>query len=353
LNFFHALRVQAKENEEIRTFEELGSGEQQILAISFAHAYAKAFRAGFVLAIEEPEAHLHPLAQKWLSERIDGMCRDGLQIILSTHSPAFMNILNLSGMYLVHKESSVTHTTHHTEETLARYCIERDANQEKCKPTTILAFYAANTTDEIMEGFFARAVVLVEGQTEALALPIYLAACGCDTRKLGIAVLPVHGKGSISRYVRLFEAFGIPVFVIFDNDPEEDESADKRKEIIATVGEKIDDNLLESGKIYIGTKIAIFGIDFEQSLRELFDALGYESIEMQVQQEFGPAKPVVAREVAKRLAAQEISHEFWNPLKDLAAAIGKLLTKREIDESKLEDTIRVLFGEEPEERESE
>jgi predicted ATPase len=70
-------------------YEELGTGEQQVLAISFAHAYAGSFRTGFILAIEEPEAHLHPLAQAWLAEKIHEMCADGLQIILTTHSPPY------------------------------------------------------------------------------------------------------------------------------------------------------------------------------------------------------------------------------------------------------------------------
>lgn len=239
LNFFHALRVQAKENKEIRTFEELGSGEQQILAMSFAHAYAKAFKSGFILAIEEPEAHLHPLAQKWLAEHINKMCADGLNIILSTHSPAFLNILNLAGMYLVYKKENVTHVKHHSPDTLVSDCINRGADKDRCNPDTILPFYAANITEEIMQGFFARAVVLVEGQTEVLALPIYLAACGCDTRKQGIEIIATHGKGSIPRYVRLFEAYNIPTFVVFDNDSDDDENADKRKEILTTVGKRL------------------------------------------------------------------------------------------------------------------
>lgn len=98
VNFFHALRLQADEAGEPRTLEELGTGEEQMLALAFAHAYAKAFHGGILLAVEEPEAHLHPLAQEWLAKKIAQMAKDGLQIILTTHSPAFVDLLNINGL---------------------------------------------------------------------------------------------------------------------------------------------------------------------------------------------------------------------------------------------------------------
>jgi putative ATP-dependent endonuclease of OLD family len=38
-NFFQALQMQASENGEVRAIEEMGTGEQQVLAMAFAHAY--------------------------------------------------------------------------------------------------------------------------------------------------------------------------------------------------------------------------------------------------------------------------------------------------------------------------
>jgi len=327
LNFFHSVRVQAKENECIRPFEELGTGEQQILAISFGHAYARAFKKGFILAIEEPEVHLHPLAQAWLAERIEVMCADGLQVILSTHSPSFLNLINLPGMHLIYRQDSITAVLRHDEDSLSGFCLKCGANSSKCSSETILPFYSANTTPHILEGFFARAVVLVEGPTEALALPIYLAACGCNTRERGIAVIPVHGKGSIARYVRLFEAYKIPTYVVFDNDPSDDQSGEHRKDILKTVSQPVDDSNFESKDIIIEDSFAIFGEDFEKSLRKLLEPVGYGATEAEVKDKYGPAKPIVARQVAIELTNNGIQHECWEKLKVLADKIRAKVPK--------------------------
>ena len=68
-NYFNSLRIIAKEGTDNRSFDEFGTGEQQILLMSFVKAYAETFKGeNFILGIEEPEAHLHPIAQKWLAK---------------------------------------------------------------------------------------------------------------------------------------------------------------------------------------------------------------------------------------------------------------------------------------------
>ena len=92
------------------------------------------------------------------------MCEDGLQIVLSTHSPSFLDVLRLPGMHLVYKEERITRVRRHSPESLAEYCVSKGADASKCNDQTILPFYAANSNDEILKGFFAKTVVLVEAQ---------------------------------------------------------------------------------------------------------------------------------------------------------------------------------------------
>jgi predicted ATP-dependent endonuclease of OLD family len=53
-----------------------------------------------LIAIEEPEAHLHPWAIHWVKEVLSILSQDR-QVIISTHNPIFIDNLNLSNNYIV------------------------------------------------------------------------------------------------------------------------------------------------------------------------------------------------------------------------------------------------------------
>ncbi len=335
-NFFHALRIQAKEGEEPRDFNELGTGEQQVLAISFAHAYAKAFRKGILLAIEEPEAHLHPLAQRWLARKMHELCKDGLQIIMSTHSPAFIDLIGLDGLVLVRKNNEQgTWTKQLTRKKLTEYCLANNSNPEKTKEDNILEFYAANTTEAILEGFFAKGIILVEGPTEALAIPEYLKALTYDVYEKGVAVISVDGKGNLARFWRLFTAYEIPVYVIFDNDARDDSGASKRVELLKTLGVSDATEILKGTDLLIEEKYTVFGKDFETTLREIFKSDSYEELEKEAREFIGIApdnksdcKPLVARYVAEKLAeGVSFGKDGWCDLGRLKLAIEALMSR--------------------------
>ncbi|NOZ28519.1 MAG: AAA family ATPase [Chloroflexi bacterium] len=325
--FFHSLRVVPKEGDERRTFDELGTGQEQILALAFAHAYARAFYGGIILVIEEPEAHLHPLAQRWLAQQIKRMCADGLQVILTTHSPAFIDILNLEGLVLVRKdENGATHVHQLTREKLTHYCIEHGANSSKTSADTILPFYATHATEEILSGFFAKAVVLVEGQTEALALPVYLRRVGLDVTREGIAIIPVMGKGNLAKWWRLFTAYGITVYITFDNDTSDDPNGVHRSDALKTIGVGIREIEEATGtsEWFIRDRYCVFGGDFERCMRSIFGNQ-YEELEDEAREKFGNSKPIVARHVAEELSGSE---EGWDKVEELKKKIRSLVTGR-------------------------
>jgi len=306
-NYFKSLRVNPVEGTDARSFEELGTGQQQLLALAFAHAYCKSFINGdIVLILDEPESHLHPLAQKWLSKMITKMAADGLQIVITTHSANFIDLLNIDGLFLLRKDGQATTVINHSAESLHKHCIDTGANADKTKVETVVPFYANHSTTHILNGFFAKKVVLVEGLTEELALPIYLERRGLDVTREGIEIIGVQGKGNIAKWWRLFTLYGIPTFVCFDNDEKNDRQGTQRTDSLKAIG--IADDELEaiigSSDWAISDAYCVFGVDFETTMKAAFS--DYTDKEVVQKQLLGTAsKHIIAREVAKHLDMDE------------------------------------------------
>jgi len=301
-NYFKTLRVHPTENGQTRAFEELGTGQQQILALSFAHAYAKSFLGkGLIFVLDEPEAHLHPLAQKWLAKKMFKMAEDGLQIIITTHSPYFIDLNFLEGINLVRKNDETTYSVSTNANLLCDFCIKTGSNPDKTKEETIIPFYANNSTAHILSGFFANKIILVEGPTEELALPIYFERLGFDPTEFGIEILGVGGKGNLAKWWRLFTLYQIPTFVCFDNDAKNDDAKGiKRADALKAIGiakEELE-GIINTENWSMSDKFCVFGKDFEITMRASFK--DYSDLEKYVIEQLGSSsKNLIARETAK------------------------------------------------------
>ena len=328
-NYFRSLRVHPTHGGEVRSFDELGTGQEQILAVAFAYAYARAYGegdGGLVIVIEEPEAHLHPLAQQWLARKIAALGDRGVQVIVTTHSPAFVDLSETSRLACVRKPSvdGATTVVQHSERSLAEHCRERGA--AKADERSVGPFYAASATDQHVAGLFARACVVVEGPTEALAFPILLSAVGTDPLELGIAVIPAGGIGGIARWLRLYSAYEIPAMAIFDLDSSDDRDGLKRAELLNTLGEepyRYQALVTAGAPIAVREGYAVFSEDFERAMRVLFPEV-YAHHEEAAGAELGTTKPLVARAACRRLAG-ELALPGWENLKPLASAVANLV----------------------------
>jgi putative ATP-dependent endonuclease of the OLD family len=323
-NYFKTLKVHPVEEGQARAYEELGTGQQQILALSFAHAYAKSFLGqGLIFVIDEPEAHLHPLAQKWLAKKMFHMAQDGLQIVITSHSPFFINLDFLEGINLVRKNGQ-TETKSNTANALAEYCQATGAT--KADKSTIIPFYSGNSTPDILNGFFAKKIILVEGPTEEFTLPILLESVGLDTLKNGIAVISVGGKGNLSKWWRFYTSYSIPTFVCFDNDASKDGNGNKRKDALKAIGIPEDKlgELLSIDDWNINDTFCVFGVDYEVTMRSSFS--DYSTLESEEKERLGSSKPIIAREVAKRLVSNKKKEEDtgWKWFESLAKVINDI-----------------------------
>ena len=83
------------------TLERKGDGIKSLVALALmrrASTYAGANAT--IVAIEEPEAHLHPQAIHELREVLVGLSKDS-QVILTSHSPLFVNPGNIASTIVV------------------------------------------------------------------------------------------------------------------------------------------------------------------------------------------------------------------------------------------------------------
>jgi len=316
-NYFKSLKVHPAEGGETRNFEELGTGQQQILALSFAHAYSKSFLDGsLLLIIDEPEIHLHPLAQKWLARTMFDMAKDGLQLVLTTHSSHFINLEFLPGINLLRKDDEGTVSISNNRNDLYEYCLETGSDPNRTQEETVIPFYANHSTPHLLNGFFADKIILTEGPTEELALPIYMKKAGFDTLKESVEIISVNGKGNLAKWWRLFTLYDIPTFVCFDNDSKNDGNGNKRKDALKTIGipeEEVGD-LLTIQNWNIADRFCVFGNDFEDTMQDSFP--DYLQIEQEARNELGSSKHILARAVAERLEYDEFQ-DGWQRISEL------------------------------------
>jgi hypothetical protein len=96
---------------------------------------------------------------------------------------------------------------------------------EKYTGATLINRLHSIITPLINEGFFADAVVLVEGEDDYAAVMGTALAMNKDLESIGVSVIPVNGKRSMDRPAIIFQEFGIPVFILWDSDGDKGETA--------------------------------------------------------------------------------------------------------------------------------
>jgi putative ATP-dependent endonuclease of OLD family len=192
-----------------------GLGSNNLLFMACELLLLAAESDGFpLLLIEEPEAHLHPQRQlrlmSFLQQQAQKKRADGqrIQIIVTTHSPNLASDLKLSNLALIEGGRAFPLREGTTKLSASDYrFLERFLDVTK-----------ANL-------FFARAVLIVEGDAENILLPIIARLLGRDFHHHGVSVVNVGGVG-LGRYARVFmredEAkdgvINIPVACITDMD---------------------------------------------------------------------------------------------------------------------------------------
>lgn len=151
-----------------------------------------------VLAIEEPEAHLHPNAQKKLFGQINAISG---QKIIATHSPYIAATANLGQIRNFYKKETVT-------------CGRIEIDNLEPEDIRRINRQVINTRGEM---FFSKLIVFFEGETEEQALPIFAQKHFNKTPvEMGLDFVGVGGHGNYLPFLRFAEALNIPWIIFSD-----------------------------------------------------------------------------------------------------------------------------------------
>ncbi|WP_224764476.1 ATP-dependent nuclease [Pseudomonas aeruginosa] len=165
-----------------------------------------------LLLVEEPEAHLHPQRQLQLMEFLEKAAKpaDGLrpvQVILTTHSPNLSSKIPIQNLILMHRGRAFSLAEDQT-------CLGADDYR-----------FLSRFLDVTKAGlFFAKGLLVVEGDAEAILLPALARRLGKDLTKHGVSVINVGGVG-LRRYSKIMQRrdtskgeISIPTACITDMD---------------------------------------------------------------------------------------------------------------------------------------
>ena len=167
--------------------------EQRLLDADIAHV---------VMAIEEPEAHVHPHMQRLVFRRLLSGTPEDRTVLVTTQSPHIASVASPRSLVMLRNVEGRTTAAaaHHA-------ALEQREWDD-------MARYLDATRAELV---FARRVLLVEGYAEQVLLPSLATACGMDLDKLGISVCAVNGT-HFGAYVEFCMALKIPWAVLTDGD---------------------------------------------------------------------------------------------------------------------------------------
>lgn len=187
----------------------LGSSNLLFIAAELLLLNTREFGANLAL-IEEIESHIHPQAQLRLIEYFTNNQENG-QYILTTHSTVLAASTHLKHITLLHDNKAYPMGEEWTKLTSEDYgFLERFLDATKSNL------------------FFARGVILVEGDAENLLLPTLSKAIGKPLHKYGVSIVNI-GSTAFNRYLPIFQRseknseininqLSLPVSVITDVD---------------------------------------------------------------------------------------------------------------------------------------
>jgi len=218
-----------------------GHGLQRAVLFALLRSWARALRPtesgqttsprraseSIIFAIEEPELFLHPHAQRQLAKSLqDISATPQHQVFICSHSTHFVNLDRYRSIAVITKANCAEGTT-------VKQCNEDLFEGPDSADKKDRFHMAAWVNPDRGEIFFARKVVLVEGETEKSTLPFLAERLRCFDPS--VSIVDCGSKYNLPLYIKILNAFKLKYVVIHDEDPLPDPvpaewNQDKRRE---------------------------------------------------------------------------------------------------------------------------
>lgn len=169
-----------------------------IRALSVLALLGMSYKTARIIAVDEPETHLHPSAQRSIATSL--VCGAG-QRILATHSPAVVEQCDPLDVVVVRADRTTR---------------QLPAGAPVAAPAKMVRHWS----NRLLEPLTARAVLLVEGVSDRILVERTAALLDMNLHRVGVSVFELGGKGLFPTAYSFFgpAGFDIPLLGLLDED---------------------------------------------------------------------------------------------------------------------------------------
>jgi putative ATP-dependent endonuclease of OLD family len=168
-----------------------------------------------IFMIEEPELYMHPQMERKMRDALHRVSvQDRTQVICCTHSPVFLDMgRRHKSIVRVSRQNGLVAF----QQVLTDLFDGPDADSKRDRLRFLSEFHAG-----VNEVFFARGVVLVEGQTEVAVFDHAAQGTGVFERhpdvRRDVSLIDCRGKSNIPLFETVLNHFGISFLAVYDED---------------------------------------------------------------------------------------------------------------------------------------
>lgn len=200
--------VPAHGGEESVPVSSLGSGFEIIVSLFLAKTIASYSKETIIVLIDEPEKHLHPQLEKRL---LNSLKAANFQLIFSTHSSYLVDIVDYESVKRLGIDGIV-----YPQKEMLKSLVHGKELEKHVKDIGKYHYSKTLLQRDHEDLVFAKGVLIVEGSIDKFGFLKIAESKGYDWNEIDI--VSTQGKENICHILILTIIYGIPSYVVFDED---------------------------------------------------------------------------------------------------------------------------------------